>query len=263
MNMNIKRMLKIIITLSLLLFFLLFSFTQANSKDLVASIAQLPGLADTPDKGAFIDLVKAIDDVYTEGSIKIELYPMARSINNVIEGKKDFHIPMLKSSVIKDKSTLPYHIVTEKMGVVSIVIYSSVDKKLTRKMLDKAAKEGNFPYKIESAGGMENLFPFPISATQGLDQSLKKVSSKRIDALLWAQEEGDMIVKNLKLGDIYRSPYEDIDDVIISTKNSSGEEVDKILSAAIKKLKRSGRLKDLYLKIHVPYKEWQPSKMSW
>ena len=263
MNMNIKKILKAIITLSLLLFFLFITVNQVSSKDLTASLAQLPGLADSPDKGAFVDLVKAIDEVYTEGRIKIELYPMARSINNVIEGKKDFHIPMLKSPVIKDVSVLPYHIVSEKMGIVSIVIYSHVDKKLTRRMLDQAAKGGNFSYKIESAGGMENLFPFPISATQGLEQSFKKISSKRIDALLWAQEEGDMIINKMKLGNIYRSSYENMDDVIITPKNSRGEEVDKIISAALKKLKRSGRLKELYSKIHIPYKNWQPSKMGW
>jgi polar amino acid transport system substrate-binding protein len=262
--MNIKRILKVTIILSLSLFFLFLSLTQANSKDLVASLAQLPGLADTPNKGAFVELVKAIDEAYTEGSIKIELYPMARSINNIIEGKKDFHIPNLRSSVIKDESALPYRIVSERMGVVTLVIYSNVDNKITRRMLDQAvSKGGTFPYKIEAGGGMENLYPFPISASQSLEQTLQKVSSKRIDALIWAQEEPDMVLKKMKLGNIYRSIYENMDDIIIAPKNARGEEVDKILSNVIRKLKRSGKLKELYSKIHVPYNNWQPSRMGW
>lgn len=51
------------------------------SGDLQASLAILPGLAETPAKGTFVDIVKALDDVYTEGRITIQLYPFARSVS--------------------------------------------------------------------------------------------------------------------------------------------------------------------------------------
>ena len=69
--------------------------------DLKASIAQLPGLADSPEKGAFIDLVKAIDAAYKDGKITIGVYPFARSVNNVIDGFADFHIPNVRNPQIR------------------------------------------------------------------------------------------------------------------------------------------------------------------
>ena len=263
MNMNIKKILKAIITLSLLLFFLFITVNQVSSKDLTASLAQLPGLADSPEEGAFVDLVKAIDEVYTEGRIKIEVYPFPRSIDNVISGKADFHIPMLRNPSA-DESKLPYSIVRERMGEASIIFYSNVDKPITKKLVEKALKKGGqFPYKIEAAGGFESFYPFPTTATGGLDQSLRKISSKRIDALVWPPEEVDIVLKKLKLKNIYRAPYRKYDDIIITVKGERGKEVDKIISAAIKKLKSSGEWQKLYLKVHRPYENWQPSKMGW
>jgi polar amino acid transport system substrate-binding protein len=247
----------------LLIFTICLFFNASGEKDLKASLAQLPGLADTPDKGAFVDIVKAIDDVYTDGKITIELFPFPRSYSNIIQGKADFHMPSLRNPLVDEKK-LPYRIVTERMGVVSLVIYSNVNKIITKKMIDDAvAKGGKFPYKIEAGGGMEDLYPFPITASNNLEQTMQKINSNRIDALIWAQEEPDLVLKKMKLKTIHREHYQDLDDVIITTKNPRGEEVNKILSTAIKKLRASGRLQKLYEKTHKPYDNWQPANMGW
>lgn len=263
--MSIRRVLKEIILLSLLLLFVFLLHALKGSKDLVASLAELPGLADTPDKGAFVDLVKAMDEVYTAGKIKIVLYPFAHSVNNVIEGKADFHIPTVRNLKI-DQSLKPYNTVKEKMGTVYFVIYSNIEKKITKKMLDDAIaniKKEAFPYKIEIPSGIESEFPFPGISQNSVEQGLKKVESKRIDALVWAQEEVDLTLKKLKIKNINRTLWMGFEDAIIIAKGPEGDKINKLLSDLLKKLQKLGRLEQIYSKIHLPYDDWQPSKMGW
>jgi polar amino acid transport system substrate-binding protein len=246
-----------------LIFALLLVCNAAVSKDLNASLAQIPGLAETPDKGAFVDLVKEMGKVYKDGKIIIEVYPFARSINNIIEGKADFHIPCLENPAI-DQSKLPYRFVTEKMGSVSFAIYSEAGKPITKKMIDEAVgKGGKFPYKIEVPRGTGDNFNFPNLPSDDVSQSLQKVSLKRIDAYVVAHDEGDAVLKSLKLKTIHRELWGDFIDGIIIQKGPKGDETDKILSDLLRKLKASGKLKEMHEKLHLPYDDWQPAKMGW
>jgi polar amino acid transport system substrate-binding protein len=234
-----------------------------DSKDLIATMAYLPGLAETPDEGAFVDLVKAIDDVYTEGNIIIEIYPFARSVENIIEGKADFHVPTLRNPAISEED-LPYRTVTERMGTVVFVVYSHIDNIITRETIEEAsAKGGEFPYEIDAPGGLEDNFLIPVVPSNDLTISFQKLQNKRIDAVLWAQEESDLTLRNLKLNMIWRSHYADFDDAIIIPKGPEGDETDRILSEALRELKASGRQEELYSKIHLPYDDWQPSETDW
>lgn len=235
---------------------------QSANRDLEASLAVLPGLADTPDQGAFVELVKAMDDVYP-GKINISVYPYARSFNNVISGIADFHIPALRNPAIPD-ANLGYRYVAEKMGSVHMVLYSRADKVITRQDVMKALEAGGpFPYVIEVSAGAEANCAFPARPTNNYEQSLLKLDSKRIDAIWNAQEETDLILKRLKLKSIRRSYWGAFDDVIVVRKGPRGEEVDKILSELLRKLKASGRLETIHRKAHLPYSDWQPTDMKW
>lgn len=227
------------------------------ARDLNASLAFLPKISESPDKGAFVDLVKAFDELYTEGTIQIKVYPFPRSIDNVIQGAADFHIPLIKNPIIPEEK-LPYRYCSEATGKVVLVIYSHKDKPITIDQIKQAQSQKPFPYKMEVGSGLNGYFDFPIAISSGLDQSLKKVDAKRIDAFIWAQEEGDFLVKELKLKGIYRSNYGEFDDIIIIPKGPKGDEIDQILSDIIKKLRSSGRLEELHSKIHIPYDDWQP-----
>jgi polar amino acid transport system substrate-binding protein len=263
MSKCVKKAFKILLALLIMIFFISFIYGQSKKKDLVASLALLPGLVDSPEKGSFVDLVKAIDKVYTEGTIKIEVYPFTRSINNVIKGKADFHLPNIRNPIIPE-SKLPFRYVNIPLGPAPMVIYSNIEKKITGKMINDALdKGGKFPYVIELAGGLQDSFPFPNIATNDILQSLKKVQGKRIDAVIFGPEEGDQIVKANKMKNIYRALWANLDDVITIPKGPRGDTANKILTDALLKLKRSGKLKKLHLKIHQPYNNWQPSKMGW
>jgi polar amino acid transport system substrate-binding protein len=237
-----------------------------EAKDLKASLALLPGLADTPEKGAFVAVVKAMGEVYPDGKISIELFPFARSMDNVLHGRADFHIPCFRNPEV-DQSKLPYSTVTVKIGTLCMVIYSNEEKPMTAKLLTEAIadyKNGKaFPYKIEGAAGIESQYPFPVISSAFVDQSLKKTALKRIDAVVWAQEECDLTIKAFKLGNIHREAWRGFEDVIVIANGPEGERINTLLSSLLNQLRDSGKLADLYSKIHLPYNDWQPSKMGW
>jgi polar amino acid transport system substrate-binding protein len=261
--MDIKKIIRLFLVFYLMIFSLCFINGIDGSKDLIASIAQIPGMADTPDKGLFVDLVKAIDEAYTEGTIKIIIAPFPRSVDNVLKGKADFHMPINVNPLVP-VSKQPFGYVSERLGKMVNVLYSHVDKPITKKLIDRAlVAKGKFPYKIEAGQGAETTFGFPIIPTANLEQSLRKVDAKRIDAFLWAQEEADLMIKDLKFKSIYRAELIALDDALLIQKGAAGNKVDRILSKAIKKLRASGKLQKLYSKIHKPYVDWQPSQMGW
>lgn len=233
----------------------------AGARDLKVSMAFLPDILETPDKGVFVDIIRAIDDVY-EGNIERNVYPFPRSIDNVITGKADFHIPMIRNKIVPVES-LPYAYTTEKMGYVYFVIYSHKDNPITVEKIQKAKNTKPFPLNIESMGGFLDYFDFPISESLGVENSLKKVDLKRADAFIFAQEESDFMTKQLKLENIHREPYDKFDDVFVIPKGEKGKEIDKMLSECLTKLRSTGRLQTLHKKVHVPYQEWQPHEMGW
>jgi polar amino acid transport system substrate-binding protein len=260
--MSINKSIKLFFLASFA-FILFLQLNPAGAQSLTASLAELPGLAETSGKGAFVDFVKAMDEVYTEGTINIVINPFARSIDNAITGKADFHMPIFKNPQVP-VSKLPYGYITETIGKTAFVLYSNVDKPITAKMIKEAlAKGGQFPYKIETGNGVETNYNFPLLKTDSIEQSFQKLKAKRIDALLWAQEEADIVLKQLRIKTVYRAHMNDFNDTLLIRKGPEGEKLDKILSAIIVRLRKAGKLDELFLKIHKPYDDWQPAKMDW
>jgi polar amino acid transport system substrate-binding protein len=244
----------------LLLLILLFS-VPAYARDLVISMAYLPGVLETPDKGPFVDLVRGLDDVY-DGTIQRGVYPFPRSIENVISGKADFHLPMIRNKLVS-ASSLPYAYSTDKMGDVCFVIYSNKGNPLTAEKIEQAKSMTPFPFKIETSGGFSDYFDFPTNAAVSVDSALKKVNLKRIDAFIFAQEECDHVTKELKLSNIHRELYDKFDDVFIIPKGPAGKEIDVILSDCLSKMRANGTLEKLHNAVHLDYQQWQPDQMGW
>lgn len=125
--------------------------------NLTASLAQIPDRADSPESGVFTELVKAIDEIYQEGSIAIQVVPFARSVQNVLRGNADFHVPNFVNSEIPEDQ-LPFSRVPEPLGTVTLVIYSNVENPITNAEIDAArASGGEFPYVIEVGAGSRSL----------------------------------------------------------------------------------------------------------
>jgi len=223
-----------------------------------SSLAFLPNILESPEKGVFVDLIKAIDNEYP-GQIEIEVFPFPRSLNNIITGKADFHMPMIRNKLVSEDS-LPYRYVSEIMGYVYFVIYSNKTNPITLEDLKKAEKLKEFPYKIETMRGFEDYFSFSVISSSDVTSSLKKVNLRRADAFIFAQEESDYTVRTLELKEIHREMYDKFDDVMVIPKGIRGEKTDKIISKYIRKLKADGTWQKLHRKVHVPYKRWQPYK---
>ena len=67
---------------------------RVQARDLKASLPfPLPPLVESSDKGILVDLVKAMAEEYKDGKITWELFPFARSMENVEKGRADFHMP--------------------------------------------------------------------------------------------------------------------------------------------------------------------------
>ncbi len=182
-----------------------------------AHLGELPGLINADKTGPFVDLVRAIDDLYPEVSIRITIYPLARAMAGVIAGTADFSLPAIRN--LQDADLLPYRFSTRSFGKVTHVLYSNTDHLITPDMA-----YGIVPTKrdllIEATPG---FLPIPLQRSMSIEQSLRKLSRGRIDAFIWAQEEADLMLRQLKLTNIHREHLGDFEDVFIIAKGPAGD----------------------------------------
>ncbi len=218
------------------------------------STMHLPGLIDAADQGAFIALLRAIDDAYPAGRLDISLYPEARAIKTLVDGDSDLVFPLLRESEAA-AAKLPYRFSTESFGKVSFVLYSHVDRKWRRNDVDKAIAQ-NSPLTLI---GPQEL-GIPVQQFNGFEAAFARIDAGRVDGLLWAQEEADAVLRESGRNSIHRSHFADYDDVFAVARNPRGDFVDLTLSAIIRTLRGGGRLASLYQAVHQNYNDWQPGR---
>lgn len=217
-----------------------------------AHLGELPGLINADKTGPFVDLVHAIDDLYPDVTIKITIYPIARAMAGVISGKADLGLPAIRN--LKDIDMLAYRFSTRSFGKVAHVIYSNTAYPVTTDMA-----YGIVPTKRDLLiEAVPDYMPFPVQRSMSIEQSLRKLSRGRIDAFVWAQEEADLMLRQLQLTNIHREHFGDFEDVFIIAKGAAGDEMDRFIGEAIDKLAASGKLTEIYSKLHLPYVQWQP-----
>src|SRR3569623_984972 len=233
--------------LPLLLSLCLFA-TPAISKELVGSIAQMPVVSESADKGVLIDLIRAIEKE-AGVTIKREVVPFARSMDYVINHRADFHFPLIVNPE-SNPAKLDFDFSTETVYTVNFVIYSNKNKPLDM------AKLGT--YKLETDRAHIQYFPFPTEASSSLENSLKRVDAGRIDGFIFAALESDSIIKQDNLKYIHRSLYKTFDVKIILPKGGRGGETDKLLTSAIESLRKKGLYDKIMASVEQPYVDWQP-----
>jgi polar amino acid transport system substrate-binding protein len=227
-----------------------------GQQTLRASLAQIPGLADSPEQGVLVDIVRAIDEVWEDGTIEIVVFPFGRSIQNVVRGEADFHIPGFVANTVDPSLPTPLARCPVPLGEVEIVIYSHENNPISREDIEAAmAAGGRFPYVIEA--GIQEMFAFPTVSSSSTDQSLRKVQAGRVDAYLWPPE-ADILVRDLGLDRLHREFLDRYDDPIIVANTEAGREVSEILAEALTILQQQGRLEGLHAPMHMPFTEWQP-----
>jgi polar amino acid transport system substrate-binding protein len=225
-----------------------------DAPDLEAAAILLPGLIDSADTGAFVELVAAMGRAHVGGSLTIRAYPEARVIANVTSGQADFAFPDVRLGA-EVEAGLPYRYSTEAIGRVSFVLYSHVGSRLNqRKVLERAAQ--GQPYAIAAPNGD---WGFPTQAVFDFSSALRMIDAGRLDGFLWAQEEADLVLREVALKTIHRQHFKDFDDVFMVPRTPRGDFVDGVLTRIIRRMRADGSLAKLYARVHGPYDDWQPA----
>lgn len=222
--------------------------------DLQVQAMLLPGIIDSAEHGPFIELLHAMDEVYSEGRFIISAFPVARVMDNIGRGLADLGLPAIRVRP-GDGSQQAFRFSTQSYGTVNFVLYSRKDNIVTRAHIDQAMARGRFPYRIEAP---TYAWGFPFSPFTTFESALRKVSAGRIDAFLWAQEETDLVLKKLQLSNIRRELFAGLEDVFLLPRGPRGDQVDAIVSRTLSALRTQGRLQRLYQSIHRPFDPWQP-----
>lgn len=213
----------------------------------------LPGLLESNEGGPYLELLRLI---LSHGrppvAADIEVLPGARVFSNIANGRVDFGFPMLKVRDGADAG-LPYRLSTEKIGVATFVIYSRAGEPLTRAAIQAAAARGK-PYAIEAPPAD---WGFPTARNFNMGSALRKIAVGRLDALIWAQEEADIKLRELKLTHIQRAHFGDFDEVFLIPRSPRGDLADCLLTQAVRAARKGGRLQAAYAKVHLPYDDWQ------
>lgn len=241
MKMKCLRTLCIIIGLLLL-------SSMAWAAEYKASIAKMPVYAESQDKGVLVDLTKAIAKA-SGNNITIQVVPFKRSMADAMAGTVSFHMPLIKNALIPaDKLKFDYS--TATIFHVNFVLYTNKKNPVDIKKIKE--------YKIETEGAHIGYFDFPALPSSNIVSSLKKVDAGRIDGFIFADTASDPLVKQNNLKGVKRQLYKVFEVKIVLPKGQQGGDVDKMLSAAIDKLKKSGEFQKIMDPIDQKYNDWQP-----
>lgn len=228
----------------------------ADAPDLVAEAMLLPGLVTSSTEGPMIELLQAIAGSYTAGKMSVTAFPVGRVRADMESGAADMALAFIRLRADAD-AKLKYRYSSKGYGQVTFVLYSRKNARVRPQDIVQAAAKpaDSFPYKIESAWFD---WGFPVIQFTDLASAFRKLEAGHIDAFLWAQEEADTELRKQGLKDIVREAFGTYDDVLAIPRGARGDYVDKVITEALTRLAASGRLQQIYRKIHLPYDPWQP-----
>lgn len=213
-----------------------------------ASLAKMPVYAESKEKGVLVDLVKALAKE-SGATINYNVVPFARSMDDVINKRVNFHMPLIVSTLV-DESKLDYAHSTETIFHVNFILYTNKKKAVDRTKLKE--------YKIETDKAHTQYFDFPVIASTNLAGSLRKLNAGQIDAFIFADFASDPIIKEENLTNIKRELYYRFDVKIILPKGAKGGPVDQFLTKTIQAMRKKGEFQKIMDVIDTPYDNWQP-----
>ena len=204
----------------------------AKGKSVKVSLPIVPPLVSEDKTGAIVDLVKAMAAEYKDGEMTIDVYPMARSIENVISGAADCHCPYIKNHNVVDSDDNFYY-TTVEFGKVIFVLYTN--KNVTG-LTPENVKDGKYKVEIQP-GHKEYLGDFPEAA---LEAGLQKVDSGRIDGYIATMSSCDQLIKAMQLKNIKRQLFDTFETAIIFKKTEDGKQKRDLFNSLILKIRENG-----------------------
>jgi polar amino acid transport system substrate-binding protein len=232
--------------------------TELSARDLRASLAIIPVHAqkdsDGNPTGGFVELIRALDRVY-EGKISIELAPFSRSLANVVKGKADLHLPLIRHPHIP-LDTLGFAYASEPVTQVTFVLYTNADRPaLERDRLSAM--------RLETLRGHEQFFTFDVKGVSRITQGIDRVVKGRSDGFIMEQEAVDTYVRTGRLRNLRRTLFAVWDSCIVIPKGDEFADIDRAISESLRRLKANGELAKIVATIHRPYEQWQPYETNW
>ncbi len=231
----------------------LLSSYEVSVRDLKASLAELPVLAETPTQGLLVDLVKSMDKAYKKGNINIQVLPFRRSIRDVVQGRADFHLPILKNPDVS-KNSLPYIHSTVTIFHVIFALYTHRDHPVE---LDDLGKPDIW---IETDSAHTELFTFPIHPSPSLENSLRKLEVRRIDGFIFAAKESDALIQRLKLKNVESRLYKKFEVKIALARGNKSILIDSVLTKIFQAIHNSGDYRRIMGNLNRFYETWTPTK---
>jgi polar amino acid transport system substrate-binding protein len=225
-------------------------FAGAEDKILRVSLGRLPAIADSPEIGILPDLFRAYQKVYPEGTLKIDVVPFKRSIENVLTGKADLHGPILKDPT-KTEKELGFSLSDANIWTVTFALYVNRNKK----PVDPKHLEG---LRIETDSAHVGYFNFPVQPSSCLECSLKKVDSGRIDGFIFAALECDTIIKKTGLKNIKSHFFRTYEGKFILPVGEQGQKTNKIISQLTDRVRKNGDYQKALGPILRYYENWKP-----
>lgn len=213
--------------------------TTVCARDLVVSLPLLPPLVESNGEGIIVDLVRAMDKAYEEGDIIIKgPYPFIRSLDNVANGRSDFHMPILFNPLVPEEK-LRFSHSTETIFRVDFAVYTNRSNELIN-------PKNLSIFLTETDRGHTQYFDFDIFGSSSVESSLKQVSSNRIDAYVFSMTTTDIALKRLGLTNIKRWYYDTFDvKIALPKQDTKRAEIDRILTRVIKKLRKTGEYRKI------------------
>lgn len=228
---------------------ILLQFTPPlEARDLKVSMAYMPSISETKAAGVFANYIKSIDSYYDEGAMTVEIFPFARSMNNLLHGDYDMHIPLIINP-LSDTTTLPYRYMSHKGWDIPFIIYSHKDKMITREQIDVAKSQKPFPLTIATDRAHVDFFDFPTLPVSHIEGGLKQVATKRVDAYIFALPPSDYVLKTFPTtfrSKLCTSLYENFEATIVLKKGKKGSDIDAILNTSLKMMEKNGELAKFY-----------------
>lgn len=227
----------------------IFSSNSSDAKTIKVSMAELPTLSETPTKGVLIDMLKAFEAVDPANNYEITVVPFSRSIQNVLNGTADVHMPIIRP---KNEANFPFKFSNNiSFYKVNFVTYSNKLKNLDMSNLKN--------YSIEVHNSHVDFFDFPVKPVSQIESGLAKVDVGRIDMFINADVATDPILNERGFKNIRRSFFDHFDATVAYRKDSS-DEVDAILMNALEKVRASGKLSSILGDVGAKYNDWQFQK---
>jgi len=217
-----------------------------HARDYTISVGYLPLYAESKDHGILIDVIKAMADEYTEGQFLIDVFPFERSIHYVEQGQSDMHFPIVGRHIwsAEDDAYEDYLRLRglRRSSCCLTLSHFALYRNNEHPPLD-LDRLGE--YRIETDVGHQLNFDIPMQGSTNLPGSVQKLSAGRIDGLIFAAREIDLMIHDAGITNIERQDFEIVASKFILPDTPQGEATNRMLCEVIGRMVRSGRLAEV------------------